>query len=390
MTRQLLAIEGLRCDHCVHTVDTAIRAVPGVSACQVDLAAQTAEVHYDATVTTPAALVQAVRQAGYKASTEASQPTGTSAAARSLTQLNVATSAPTAPSSSAPAEAGSENAPTQVSRWLLDIDGMHCASCVSRVEDALRHLRGVDYGRANLATNQASVVVGPDGPTLDEVIRAIEAAGYQAQPAASAESAAEAMRRREAAQRLGWRRRFLVALALLVPLLLVAHFWQSDPPWLAGLVQLLLATPIQLYVGWPYLIGAAKRLRQRSTNMDTLVALGTTTAYVTGVVALVRGQSMLTFHDAAMILTFITLGKYLEAKAKGRASSAILALLDLAPDQATVQLDQRVVEVPVADVQPGQTIIVRPGQRVPLDATVAAGHQRRRRVLADRRVAGRG
>ncbi len=258
-------------------------------------------------------------------------------------------------------------------RRLFDVEGMHCASCVARVEQALAAVEGVAEAHANLATNQVSVVVDPQRIPAGAIEAAAAGAGFAAQPAAAPEQAAEQMVARERAEIATWRRRFGVALALLVPLWLVHRYWPASLAGLSGWIQLLLATPLQVYVGWPFFRGAWRRARHRSADMDTLIALGTGTAYVAGVVGAVTHAAMLTFHDAAMILTFITLGRLLEAKTKGRASQAIRQLLQLTPPVANVLDGDQIVEVAVAGVAVGQTIVVRPGDKVPLDARVVAG-----------------
>ncbi len=259
---------------------------------------------------------------------------------------------------------------------LLEVQGMRCASCMRHVEQALLNVDGVSAAHVNLATNQASIVVDPHKTGVAELQRAIERAGYRAQPAVPAQSAAQRMADQEQAAARSWLRRFGVSLGLLIALGLL-HGHAPWLPWgehrvMSGL-QLLLATFLQVYVGGPYLRGAWSRLRQRAANMDTLVALGTSTAYVAGVVGVVQGTQSLTFHDAAMILTFISLGKYLEARAKGRASQAIRRLLELSPPQAHVIRQETVRELPADQVAVDDVILVRPGDKIPLDACIVSG-----------------
>ncbi len=371
-----LPIQGLRCDHCVQVVSAAIRAVPGVIACEIDLAAGQANVETGATPVPRRVLEVAVEQAGYAVA---------SAPPKALVGLTIPThprgDLPTAQGSTADARPlapalghrPEEARAAACDRRLFDVEGMHCASCISRVEQALLAIDGVAEAHANLATNQVSVLVDARRVTARDVEQAVQQAGYRARPAASLEDAAERMADRERAEAGQWRRRLGVSLALLVAIGLVHRFWPASWAVLAGWAQLFLATPLQLYVGWPYFRGAWQRLRHASSNMDTLIALGTGTAYLAGVVGVLRGASMLTFHDAAMILTFITLGKYLECKAKGRASRAIRQLMELTPPCAKVLIAGQVRELPVGQVDVGSLILVRPGEKIPLDARVVTG-----------------
>ena len=372
MTRETftLSVGGLRCGHCVETVSAAIRAVDGVSACRVDLETGLAEIEADTTSATRQALAKAIEQAGYRL--EASEPPPLTSLDRAL-HPSVRPTETVGPTAGADKPVAATDARTQREYRLLDVDGMHCASCITRVEAALLGIPGVVEAHANLATNQASIVADRPSVATSQLVAAIREAGYDAQLAASPEEAAESMFLREQQEARFWRRRLIVAVVLLGPILLAGRLSSSRFPQMGGWVQFLLATLVQFYVGWPYVLGAWRRLRHGSTNMDTLIALGTGTAYVAGIVGLVRGAAMLTFHDAAMILTFITLGKYLEVKAKGRASRAIRHLLELTPPRANLMADGHVTEVPVRQVAAGQKILVRPGDKIPLDATVVAG-----------------
>jgi Cu+-exporting ATPase len=279
------------------------------------------------------------------------------------------------PSESLPAEKTDQCA-------ILDIEGMHCAGCAARVEESLRGVAGVVRARVNLVTHQAAVEFDPERTTAEALIAAVAAGGYSARPIPQAADLGLRMGQREAREAAQWRRRLAVAAVLLAPLVWIAHFSRLSGMAAVGW-QFLLATPIQLYAGWPYFAGALKRLRYLSANMDTLVALGTGTAYGAGLVALIRGLTTgdtrgphggaMYFTDAAMILTFITLGKYLESKARGRASQAIRKLLDLSPPEANVLRGQGIERLPVRAVLPGEIVLVRPGEKVPLDARVVSG-----------------
>jgi Cu+-exporting ATPase len=258
----------------------------------------------------------------------------------------------------------------------LNIRGMHCASCTARVEQALRGVRGVRSAAANLATNQATVELATSAVDTQQLIDAVSRSGYEA--ALSARDAAEAGAQDEEFRY--WRARLYVALPLLVALAWL-FFYPLPSTTATQWLQFAVATLLWLYVGWPYLSGAARRLRHGTASMDTLVALGTTAAYFAGLATFVghlTGSSSdighgMSFLDAGMILTFITLGKVLEAGAKSRASSAIRQLLQLAPDEATRVHAGKTERVPAAEVMLGETILVRPGERIPLDGVVLSG-----------------
>ncbi len=258
----------------------------------------------------------------------------------------------------------------QESRLVLNVDGMHCASCVANVQRAIEAVPGVTSASVNLTLREAAIAIAPSVST-QLILDAITNAGYQASvPVAEI---GESFREREQAELTEWRRRMVAGLALLLPLMLVGHLSQLTPVARAWL-QFALATPLQFYVGWPFLVGAWRRLKHTSANMDTLVALGTGTAYVTGVFHLVMHASGMMFMDAGMILAFITCGKYLEAKAKGRTSASIQKLMRLAPDTAAVERDGRVETIPTREVRVENLIVVRPGERVPLDGTIVSGY----------------
>jgi Cu+-exporting ATPase len=256
------------------------------------------------------------------------------------------------------------------SRILFEVEGMHCASCVANVQRAIEAVPGVASASVNLTLRQAAVEVAP-GAKTDLIVDAVTKAGYQAS-VASAELN-ESFHDREQAELAQWRYRMILGLSLLVPLMLVDRLSPLNP-MTGAWRQCFLATPLQVVLGWPFLIGACRRLKYFSANMDTLVALGTGTAYIAGLVYLVLRTPSMMFVDAGRILTFITCGKYLEAKAKGRASQSIHKLMTLAPDVAAVERDARVDVIPTREVNVDEVIVVRPGERIPLDSTVVSGY----------------
>ena len=264
----------------------------------------------------------------------------------------------------------------------LTLGGMHCAACVARVEKALTQTPGVEQALVNLATRQARVRFDSRQADLEALKGAVAAAGYEvegwsleARPPVSPE--VEARKHRT---------RFLVALALSLPVFVGAML--PGLPGLLGLspralslVLLVFTTPVLFYSGAPFFTGAFKAARHRSTNMDTLVALGTSAAYgysawVTffpETVAASGHTPEVYFDTTVMIITFIILGRWLEARSRGRASEAIRRLLALAPANARVRRDGRELEVPLEEVVGGDLVLVRPGEKIPVDGVVVEG-----------------
>ncbi len=266
----------------------------------------------------------------------------------------------------------------------LRIAGMHCASCVSRVEAALGSVPGVVSAAVNLATMRAEVTTsGPvDVALLTEAVRH---AGYDAH-AVTAAVADDAELRERAEELAGVRRRFLLALAAGVPVVLLAHLTLlpgvTAPRW-ADAAQLVLATLVQFGAGWPFVRGMARGFARRAPDMDTLVGLGTLTAWGYSAVAVLAPAAVGEHHGAHVyfdtsvtIVVLILLGRLLEARAKSGASQAMRRLLDLQPRTARRLRDAADAvgeDVPLDAVRPGDLLLVRPGERVPVDGRLEDG-----------------
>lgn len=257
---------------------------------------------------------------------------------------------------------------------------MHCAGCAALIENALSKLDGVSRASVNLMAGQASVEFESERIGPEELIDALTQGGYQVHVIDPDEDLGLREIEKETRERTAWRRRLIVG-AVLLAVQLALMFGEFLSGATLMWTQFLTATVLQAYVGWPYFLGAFLRAKNLAANMDTLIALGTGAAYASGVVrfghSLVTGDfaghATMAFMDAGMILTFVTLGKYLEVRAKGRASQAIRRLLDLSPQEAVVLRDDQPVTVDVRVVMADDTILVRPGARVPLDAEVLTG-----------------
>jgi Cu+-exporting ATPase len=267
-----------------------------------------------------------------------------------------------------------ETAPAELE---LAITGMTCASCVRRVERALSKVPGVTSAAVNLATERAALTLDPAAiPAVEALLGAVDRAGYGAQPIAP-EMAEEAIdlqaeqHTRELARR---GRKLMVSIALAIPVMVIPFFvgHVAALPW----VLLALTAPIWGYVGWDFHRAALKAVRHGSTTMDVLVSLGSTAALglsILGTAAPMLDGGLLFYDTAALIITLIYLGKYLEMRARRQASNAIKKLAQLRPETAQVVRGGRELSLPVRQVVVGDEIIVRPGERIPVDGVVLSG-----------------
>ncbi len=330
-----LPITGMTCANCAITVEKGLRRLEGVSEATVSLALERAAVTYDPEKVNLQDLQQQLERIGY----------GTAAA-----------------------------------ELELSITGMTCANCVSTVEKGLRKLDGVLEVSVNLATERARVRYLPGSLRRADLVRQVERIGYgvvdtdaDTEPEDAERAAREAEIRRQ--QQL-----FFVGVLFSLPLFLLSMArdfnllgpW-AHAQWVDGFMWAL-ATPVQFYVGWQYYEGAAKALRNRTANMDVLVALGSSVAYLYSVFVTLRiAPGHVYFETAAAIITLIVLGKLLEARAKGQTSEAIKRLIGLRPKTARVIHDGEEIEVPIDSVQVGDTVVVRPGEKIPVDGIVLDG-----------------
>ncbi|MCP3668898.1 MAG: copper-translocating P-type ATPase [Gammaproteobacteria bacterium] len=258
----------------------------------------------------------------------------------------------------------------------LDISGMTCAACSTRLEKVLGRLPGVELAAVNLATEKAAITIHSGAIAQEDLVAAVGRTGFAATPAVtSAEQRAQAeANARKQNQRE--QNRLILSALLTIPLALPMLLMLFGVDWmLAPWLQFTLATPVQFWSGRHFYVGAYKSLRGGAGNMDVLVVMGTSAAWglsswvtVTG-----GGGGHLYFEASAMIITLILFGKWMEARAKRSAASAIRALMDLRPETAQVELDGRIVEMPVESVQRGAIVVVRPGERLPVDGVILEG-----------------
>jgi cation-transporting ATPase V len=253
-------------------------------------------------------------------------------------------------------------------RESLIVEGMRCASCASRIERVLARKPGVHGIDVNYATQHAELTYEPGTFDLHEAAAALDKLGYQIKPA-SRDTEAQADAEHERAQR-DWLRRVRLSMPL-AAIVVVLVYGFSDQTW-ARWLALALTVPVQFVAGRPILTSGLQRARHLSANMDTLIALGTLTAFTYSTVHLLIGGDL--FYDTTVvIMAFIVLGRYFEARATGRASGAIRALLELGAKQARVLVDGLERLVPVEEVTVGAIVRVRPGEKIPVDGMVLEG-----------------
>ena len=258
----------------------------------------------------------------------------------------------------------------------LSLQGMHCANCAARIEKRLNELPGVE-AVVNFASEKAHVRFAPEAIDGGAIVAAVDALGFKALPSSSDTRAAE--RRRKLDLYRAELRQIWLAAVLTVPLMAqmgamfssAADHHDLLPRWL----QLVLATPVQFWIGRRFYVGAWHALRGGSGNMDVLVALGTSMAWLYSTVVTLFGlhQQHVYFEASATVITLVLLGKILEARAKAGASAALEALIGLQPQRAQIERDGALVEVPVVGMIPGDVFVVRPGESVPVDGEVLAG-----------------
>jgi Cu+-exporting ATPase len=325
-----LPIQGMTCASCVTHVAQGLEKVPGVAEVQVNLATEKATIAFDNGPVPLTTLVQAVQETGYDVATE---------------------------------------------KVSLPIGGMTCASCVAHVEGALAEIPGVVSVNVNLATEKATVEYISTMTGLDDFRRAVAEVGYEVLP--TAEEKAEEELSREVRKMQNARRRMLLGWAFTIPIIL----WML-PEMLAGLAwpnemifklgMLLLAGLVLFWVGQHTYVAAWRSTTHGAPNMDALIAMGTGASFLTGIATFFA--PIPTYAGvAAMIMAFHLTGRYVEASAKGRASQAIRKLLELGAKTARILVGGEEREVPIDEVQVGDVMVVRPGEKLPTDGIVVEG-----------------
>lgn len=345
MINKTFNIEGMTCASCAKAVERATKKLEGVTGASVNLATEKLSIEYDDQKLSAQDIIGAIEQAGYKA------------ASNDVTKV-------------------------------LHIKGMTCASCAKAVERATKKLEGVTTSSVNLATEKLTVSYDASRVRPLDIRNAIEKAGYKA---IEEEVAVDTDKEKKEKEVKALWKRFLISAIFTIPLFYISMGHMIglplpsflDPMTNArafALVQLLLTLPVMV-VGHKFYSIGYKTLFKRSPNMDSLIAIGTSAAFLYGVYATVKifggdeGYAMdLYFESAAVILTLITLGKYLEAVSKGKTSDAIKKLMGLAPKTAVIISNEQEVQVRIEDVETGDIIVVKPGERMPVDGQVVEGN----------------
>ena len=261
----------------------------------------------------------------------------------------------------------------------LDVIGMTCAACSNRIEKVLNRDAGVEHANVNLTTENATIAYNPEMTSIDDLIKKIQKIGYDAKPK---QAASEKSSQKE--QELKHKRNKLIISAILAaPLLLtmfvhlfgmqIPHIFMN--PWF----QFALATPVQFIIGWQFYVGAYKNLRNGSANMDVLVALGTSAAYFYSLYEMIKWLNLtnytphLYFETSAVLITLILFGKYLETRAKTQTTNALSELLNLQAKEARVLRNQEELMIPLNEVVQGDHLIIKPGEKIPVDGKVIKG-----------------
>ncbi|HEY4553781.1 MAG TPA: heavy metal translocating P-type ATPase [Bacillaceae bacterium] len=331
-------ITGMTCAACSTRIEKGLKKMDGVDGANVNLALEKATVQFDSAETSPEAIQQKIKDLGYDVVTEKTE---------------------------------------------LAVTGMTCAACSTRIEKGLNKMEGVVKASVNLALEKATVEYNPSAVSAKDLVQKVEALGYGAVVKDDENTAETADHRQREIKHQ--QEKFIFSLILSLPLLwtMVGHFRFTSFLYVPGAlmdpwVQMALATPVQFYVGKQFYVGAYKALRNKSANMDVLVALGTSAAYFYSVYSAIRSIGTghapdLYFETSAVLITLIILGKLFEAKAKGRSSEAIKKLMGLQAKTATVQRGEKTENIPIEEVIVGDILLVKPGEKVPVDGVILEG-----------------
>jgi len=336
MTKQKsqIKISGMHCTACAQTIEKALLKAEGVNKAVVNFTTETAYIEYDDNTVNEKELTQIIKETGY-------------------------------------------NVVEGTQRTILRIGGMTCASCAQTIENALRKKKGVREANVNLATEKATVTYNPSEMIYEEIKDVVEDVGYQVLGREDQRARFEEEEARELQVFSTARRRAIIAWALTIPIMLwmipemiFGISWPNSIVFNLGMIAF--AAPVLFYPGWTTYKSAAKAIIHFTANMDVLIMLGTLASFLTGPPSFFTPIANYA-GVAAMIMSFHLTGRYIEAKAKGRASQAIRRLLELEAKTARIFQDGKEVEVPIDEVEIGDVMVVRPGEKIPTDGVVIEG-----------------
>ncbi len=332
--RIVLDIGGMSCVTCAQTIEKRLPKLKGVIYATINFAAEKAIIDYDPNVVNQKTIEAAISEVGYK-----------------VIHQNV----------------------------TLKISGMHCVVCAQTIEKALNEKEGVYKAVVNFALETVTVEYNPAQISLERIKKAIREVGYDViEPEGGVEDSEQKERDREI-RSLKYNLAFSAVVTIPVVIYSNSRFLPFALPTLPipqfiPLLLFVLSTPVHFIVGHDFFVGAYKALRNKNPNMDVLVAIGTSAAYFYSVYATFSGEGQLYYTTAVSLMTFLILGRLLEATAKGRTSAAIRKLMGLRAKTARVVRDGKEIEIPVEDVQVGDIVIVRPGEKIPVDGVVTDGY----------------
>ncbi|HTY74013.1 MAG TPA: heavy metal translocating P-type ATPase, partial [Candidatus Nanoarchaeia archaeon] len=326
----VLNIGGMSCVNCAHAIEKQLSKLNGVTKATVNLAAEKAIVEYNPDLVNQKAIEDAIVEAGYRVIHE---------------------------------------------KVMLQIGGMNCMNCAQSIEKALNNREGIYQASINFATEKVSVEYNPEQTSVAGIKKTIKEVGYQVIEPEKTLDDTEGKERQRNIRHL--KSLLIASVALSIPTIIFT--WFPILPLLPNNIWLFLfATPVQFVVGWTFYVGAYKGFRNKTANMDTLIAMGTSTAWIYSTVVtfapnIFQGAGVF-FDTATMIMTFILLGKLLDAIAKGRTSEAIRKIMGLQVKVARIIRNGEEQEIPAEDVQVGDIIVVRPGEKIPVDGIVIEGY----------------
>ena len=338
--KKTIPITGMTCASCAQTIEKSLKETPGVKEANVNFATEKATVTYDTNITNEHDIITKINSTGYQA-----QP--------------------------------------ETTKTIIKIGGMTCASCTQTIESALKKTDGIIEANVNLATEKVVITYDPQTTDIEKIKKTIESTGYKVlgreEGAAKYDKAIEDEQKKfnkaKTRMKIAWL--FTIPIiAWMIPEMIFGIAWPNMTVFNIGII--FLSVPVLFWAGKETLISAAKRVSHGKANMDVLIALGTLTAFITGPAmffsSILNYAPILNYAGVAgMIMSFHLLGRYIEAKAMGRASQAIRKLLELEAKTARILIDGEEKEIPVDEVEINNVMIIRPGEKIPTDGIIVEG-----------------